>query len=81
MSVETLAAFLHRVLHDAQLRSELSAVAERHGYLFSPDELRDLDIETLSEAFKRAEANAMLQVELEEDDSSDPGFGIIEIPA
>ncbi len=81
MSLETVAAFLHRALHDAQLRNELAAVADRYGFFFRPDDLRDLDIETLSAALKRAEANHALRRELEDDDPSDPGFGIIEIPA
>ena len=63
------------------LESQLAAVADRHGFLFSPEELRELDIEALTAAFRNAEANPAPPFETEEDDPTDPGFGIIEIPA
>ncbi|UCG88869.1 MAG: Nif11-like leader peptide family natural product precursor [Gemmatimonadota bacterium] len=81
MSLETVAAFLHRATHDAQLQKELAAVADRHGFLFSPEELGELDIEALTTAFRNAAADVALPYETEEDDPFDPGFGIIEIPA
>jgi hypothetical protein len=82
MSLETFAAFLHQAVHDARLREELAAVADRHGFPFSPDELGELDVEALGAAFKNAaQARPAPRSDLDEDDRSDPGFGIIEIPA
>ncbi len=78
MSTGDLTAFMHRMAVDKQLRCELAAVASTRGFVFTPDELAKIDFE--------AACGRLLEQTLATDDAqdildTDPGFGIIEIPA
>lgn len=78
MSTGDLAAFMHRMAVDKQLRCELAAVASTRGFVFTPDELARIDFEAacgrlLEEALATDDAPDILE--------ADPGFGIIEVPA
>ena len=69
MSKEVAAAFLRMVARNSQLREEIAALAGRHGFQFSPDDLTKPDLESLGP---------------EDDDKndrlSDRGFGPIDVP-
>jgi hypothetical protein len=63
---------------DEQLRNEMTAVANTRGFVFTPDELARADFE--------AACGRLLEPQQPSDEPSDlietdPGFGIIEIPA
>ncbi len=48
MSKEALAAFLARVQKDPELQVELAALAAKHGYDFSADELSEADLDSVA---------------------------------
>ena len=78
MSTGDVAAFMRRIAIDAQLRDEMAAVATTRGFVFTPDELARVDFE--------AACGRLLEPKQPKDETSDlietdPGFGIIEIPA
>jgi hypothetical protein len=78
MSTGDVAAFMRRMAIDAQLRDEMAAVANTRGFVFTPDELAKVDFE--------AACGRLLEPQQPKPDISDmmetdPGFGIIEIPA
>ena len=78
MSTGDVAAFMRRMAIDEALRGELAAVACTRGFVFTPDELRSVDFEAacgrLADAPKPTD-------ETTDRMETDPGFGIIEIPA
>ena len=78
MSKGDVAAFMRRMTTDAQLRSEMTAVANTRGFVFTSEELATVDFE--------AACGRLLEPlnpgnEISELIETDPGFGIIEIPA
>ena len=77
MSRDTVAAFLHEITRNALLRHELANLAASHGFTFEPDELVELDVDSLTPMPETAGAETASSAD---DDPSDPGFGIIEIP-
>lgn len=78
MSTGDVAAFMRRMAVDKQLRGELAAVACTRGFVFTPDELGEVDFEAA--CGRLLEKQGMNEDEPERIDT-DPGFGIIEIPA
>ena len=81
MSQETVAAFLREAVNNPVLREELVTVARHHGFVFAASELGELDLRDLGTVLDSLHNAAPLLEGTEDDDSSDPGFGIIEIPA
>ena len=78
MSTGDVAAFMRRMAVDEQLRGELASVASTRGFVFTPDELRRVDFEAACGRLPedpKAYEDPLDRVE------TDPGFGIIEIPA
>lgn len=77
MPREDVAAFVRRVAEDGLLRAELAVMGGRYGFRFTADELAAVGITT------RVAVDAPRAAELDDsdDESSDPGFGIIEVPA
>ncbi len=78
MSTGDVAAFMRRMAVDAQLRNEMAAVANTRGFVFTHEELAKVDFE--------AACGRLLEPQKPGDQISDlletdPGFGIIEIPA
>ena len=78
MSTGDVAAFMRRMAIDSQLRNEMAAVANTRGFVFTPEELARVDFE--------AACGRLLDPQTPNSDTSDlietdPGFGIIEIPA
>jgi hypothetical protein len=78
MSTGDVAAFMRRMAVDAQLRNEMTEVASTRGFVFTPDELARVDFEAacgrlLEPQKPREEISDLME--------TDPGFGIIEIPA
>lgn len=73
MSKVELSEFLRRVAEDGRLRAELVEVAGRHGFRFTAEDLEAVDFVGVSEKI------AALPDE-DDDERSDPGFGIIEFP-
>ena len=78
MSTGDVAAFMRRMAIDEQLRGELAEIACTRGFVFTPDELRAVDFE--------AACSRMVDIPLVKEEAldrieTDPGFGIIEIPA
>ncbi|UCD25302.1 MAG: Nif11-like leader peptide family natural product precursor [Gemmatimonadota bacterium] len=80
MSREMVAAFFREANRNPVLRQELAALAANHGFAFGPDELSELDFTELKPTAARPGTEAFMSSAVE-DDESDPGFGIIEIPA
>ena len=80
MSHEALAAFLRRLAVDRQLREELTLAAGKRGLLFTPDELGKVDFEQVCKALDDAGRKSSALVDDRNDDDTDPGFGIIEVP-
>ena len=78
MSTDNVAAFLRRVSMDNQLREELVDVASTRGLLFTSGELAAVDFESACEQIAKQLPEALPAADEVE---SDPGFGIIEIPA
>ena len=78
MSTGDVAAFMRRMAIDKQLRGELAAVASTRGFVFTPDELGTVDFEA---ACGRLLDKPSVKDESFERPETDPGFGIIEIPA
>jgi hypothetical protein len=83
MSREGIAAFLRRLPKDDSLRRELTTIANRHGFQFTPDELRDVDIEGVIGSMSAIDVPPAGLPDLPENDDDDdpPGFGVIEVPA
>jgi hypothetical protein len=77
MPRKDVAAFVRRVAEDGLLRAELSVVGGRYGFRFTADELAAVGLTTLA----AVDAPLADDVHDPDDDSTDPGFGIIEIPA
>ena len=80
MSQETVAAFLREAVNNPVLREELATLARDHGFVFAPGELGELDLRDLSTVLDSLEGTASPQGR-DDDEPSDPGFGIIEVPA
>ena len=78
MSTGDVAAFMRRMAIDEQLCGELAAVASTRGFVFTTEELRTIDFEA---ACGRLIDTPMLNDEALDRAETDPGFGIIEIPA
>lgn len=78
MSTGDVAAFMRRMAIDEKLRSEMAAVASTRGFVFTPDELGAVDFEA---ACGQLSDKPMMQDVSIERAETDPGFGIIEIPA
>ena len=78
MSTGDVAAFMRRMAVDEQLRGELAAVACTRGFVFTPEELRAVDFEA---ACGRLVDLPKVNEEAVDRLETDPGFGIIEIPA
>ena len=74
MSQEAIAAFLKQVAEDSNLQQALVEFAARHGFKFTPRELREVDLLDLSGRIPTASDES-------DDDSADPGFGMGEYPA
>jgi hypothetical protein len=74
MSKEAIAAFLKQVAEDTNLQQALAEFAARHGFRFTPRELREVDLMKLSGSIPAAQQET-------DDDSVDPGFGMGEYPA
>ena len=78
MSTGDVAAFMRRMAIDSQLRNEMAAIANTRGFVFTPEELARVDFEAacgrlLEPQTPNAETSDLIE--------TDPGFGIIEIPA
>ena len=80
MSRETVAAFLHEAAINPLLRQELATLAANHGFVFGPEELGELDLENWVAASLGAPEPSAVP-DIDEDEATDPGFGIIEVPA
>ena len=78
MSTGDVAAFMRRMEVDEKLRGELANVASTRGFVFTPDELRRVDFEA---ACGRLLEDAKKHEDQFDRVETDPGFGIIEIPA
>lgn len=78
MSTGDVAAFMRRMAVDEQLRGEMAAVASTRGFVFTPDELGAVDFEA---ACGRLMNKPMVKDASIDRAETDPGFGIIEIPA
>lgn len=78
MSTENVAAFLRRVSLDNQLREELVDVAGTRGLMFTSGELAAVDFESACEQIAEQPSETPPAADEFE---TDPGFGIIEIPA
>ena len=74
MSKEAIAAFLKQVAEDANLQQALVEFAARHGFKFSPRDLRDVNFAKLSGSIPAVP-------KAPDDDSVDSGFGMGEYPA
>jgi hypothetical protein len=74
MSKEAIAAFLKQVAEDANLQQALVEFAARHGFKFSPRELREVDLTNVSGSIPAVPDEP-------DDDSVDSGFGMGEYPA
>ena len=74
MSKAAIAAFLQQVAVDGNLQHALVEFAARHGFKFTPRELRDVDLVKLSGSIPAAPDEP-------DDGSGDPGFGMGEYPA
>lgn len=48
MSKEALIAFLKKAQGDPAIRKDLSSLAARHGYEFSPEELGDAELDSVA---------------------------------
>lgn len=48
MSKEALAAFLKKAQQDPALQKDLTTLAARHGYEFSPEELGEADLDSVA---------------------------------
>ena len=80
MSQEIVAAFLREAVNNPVLREKLATVARQHGFVFNATELGELDLRDLGTVLNSLNHAEPLLEGTEDDDSSDPGFGIIEIP-
>ena len=78
MSKGDVAAFMQRMSIDSQLRDELIAVASTRGFVFTPDELAEVDFDAACGRLLDPKQASSTTADLIE---TDPGFGIIEIPA
>jgi hypothetical protein len=78
MSTGDVAAFMRRMAIDAQLRNEMAAVANTRGFVFTPEELARVDFEAACGRLLEPQQPTDETLDLIE---TDPGFGIIEIPA
>ena len=78
MSTGDVAAFMRRMAIDEKLRGELAAVASTRGFVFTTDELRAVDFEA---ACGRLIDTPTLTDDVLDRMETDPGFGIIEVPA
>ena len=78
MSTGDVAAFMRRISIDSQLRDEMAAVANSRGFVFTPDELAKVDFEAACGRLVEPQTPSEETADLIE---TDPGFGIIEIPA
>ena len=47
MSKEALTAFLAKAQKDPELQAEIAALAAKHGYEFSADELSEVDLDSV----------------------------------
>jgi hypothetical protein len=74
MSKEAIAAFLKQVAEDTNLQHALVEFAARHGFKFTPRELREVDLLSLSVSIPTAQDEP-------DDDSVERGFGMGEYPA
>jgi hypothetical protein len=77
MPTDAIALFLRRVKQDRLLRQEITAVARRYGYRFTVDELGAVDLERQS-GIRTTTAEPD---NTSDEDRTDQGFGIIEVPA
>jgi hypothetical protein len=75
MSKAAIAAFLKQVAVDGNLQQALVEFAARHGFKFTPRELREVDLLNLANAISTEPPDEP------DDDSEDPGFGMGEYPA
>jgi hypothetical protein len=73
MSKRAIAAFLKQVAEDPNLQAALVEFAARHGFKFTPRDLRDVDLVTLSGSIRAVRDEP-------DDDSGDSGFGMGEYP-
>jgi len=80
MSKDSVAAFFKQVAEDGNLRQALVEFAARRGFRFTPGELCDVALNFLGRNNDAGSASAG-SPEDRDDDSLDPGFGIIEYPA
>jgi len=78
MSTGDVAAFMRRMEIDEQLRREMAAMASARGFVFTHEELAGIDFEA---ACGRLVEKPREVEDAQEVVESDPGFGIIEIPA
>lgn len=70
MSKQVAASFLRALASNRLLREEMAKLGKKHGYVFSPNHLEELQLEDLC----GGEENG-------DDQLSDRGFGAIEVPA
>ena len=77
MPREDVAAFVRRVAEDGLLRAELAVIGGRYGFRFTADELAAVGLTTLA----LVDAALVDDGDDPDDESTDPGFGIIEVPA
>jgi hypothetical protein len=75
MSKATVAAFLKRMRETPIMRQEMARLANRYGYHVSADELADVELRTTNAVGQPDAPNTI------DDEPTDPGFGIIEVPA
>ncbi len=81
MSKQAIAAFFEQVAKDGNLQHALAEFATRRGFRFTPRELRDVDLNSVSGSIKAAVAPEGDPPEEPNDDWDDPGFGMAEYPA
>ncbi len=81
MSKQAIAAFFEQVAKDGNLQHALAEFATRRGFRFTPRELRDVDLNSVSGSIKAAVAPESAPPDEQDDARDDPGFGVIEFPA
>jgi hypothetical protein len=77
MAISDVVAFLRRIAVDHSLRRELAAVASTRGFVFTPEELTEVDFDA---ACARLVEKPEIVEEADDLVETDPGFGVIEIP-
>ena len=79
MSKDAIAAFLKQVGDDSNLQQALAEFAARHGFKFTPRELREVDLLNFSGSIHAA-ATKPDGADVPEDELVDPGLGMGEFP-